>query len=193
MLAYVESTDSSLWNFCSWSTRIHKILPDTWRINFIPSLTKNYFRAELVFLKQYYRYYFSRNLWLFSMGWSDSHFCLIALIISLRVVYILSFYLYSFSLHFLFILSYRPLCFLYTSSLIRFLLLPYCVICLGSISLLPDTPWLSSFHFHDNPATPLDCEIAFTAFSFSLSLPLSPFSPYWFIFFSSWLYFSFCN
>lgn len=39
-----------------------------------PSLTQSDLGAESLFLRQYYRYYFSRKLWLFSMGWSDSHF-----------------------------------------------------------------------------------------------------------------------
>lgn len=70
-------------------------------------LNKNYFIVEPFSLKQYYWYYFSRKSWLlFSMGWSDSHFCLIALIISVCLVYILSFYLFSLSMHFRLILSY---------------------------------------------------------------------------------------
>lgn len=161
------------WNFFS-------IFPDKLGKYFHLSFLKMISRAELVFLKQYYRYYFSRKLFLiilFGVKWFSSF--LIGLIISVLVVYILSFYLFSLSLHFLFILFYRPLSAFYSSSLIRsFLFLLHCVICLGSISLLPDTPWLSSFHFHDNPTTPLDCEIAFAAPSppLSLSLSLSCFS-----------------
>lgn len=125
-------------------------------------------------LKQYYRYYFLRKLFLiilFGVKWFSLF--LIGLIISVLVVYILSSYLFSLSLHFLLILSYRPLFAFYSSTLIRsFLFLLRCVICLGSISLLPDTPWLTSFHFHDNPTTPLDCEIAFAALSSPPSPPL---------------------
>lgn len=81
-------------------------------------------------------------------------------------IYIVFLPFFSLSLHFQLILSYIPPLFPWTLFYIRSLFLPSCVICLSSISLLPDTPWLSSFHFHDNPETPLDCKITFTAFIF---------------------------
>lgn len=168
---------------------------------FYPFFNQNYFRAELVFLKQYYRYYFSRNLWLFSMGWSDSHFCLIALIISLCVVYILSFYLFSLSLHLRLILFYRPLCFLYTRSLIRFLLLPYVL----SVSapfpcslILPDSVAFIFMIIQRHHWTAKSLLLPFLFLPFPLSLSLSftrslHFSPYWFIFFPPGFIFAFCN
>ena len=187
---------------CSWSTRtlfifclIHG------EKYFIPSLTKTYLGAEPVFLETILQILLLKKplIILYGVKWfSFLAYCthnLTACRIYIVFLPFLSFFALSFH-----IVLQTALCLLYTSSLIRFLLLPYCVICLGSISLLPDTPWLSSFHFHDNPATPLDCEIAFTAFSFSPSLSLSLYlslslrlhslSLY---LSSSWHYFAFCN
>lgn len=131
------------------------------------------------------------------MGWSESHFWLIALIISLLVVYILSFYLFSLSLHFPFILSYRPRSAFFTLVLLFVFFFSLTVLSVSA-------PFLCSLILPDSVAFifMIILQHHWTAKSlllpFLFLLPLFPSLCFLLLLylFSSWLYFGFvikCN